>query len=189
MKKQIETELIKMVQNAKKIPSLTEIRIFGSYNNGNWDSETSDVDIFAGMGDTSSSFRSCRANGRDNKNYRRVDGIKNKIRKGLSKKIAGRMQIDVLNPDDLNELWNHEFIPGKGPYGQNVKQGRLIYSVNRYVVEGYFFTESVEVKGKLTYEFETPKQAIRIARWKDGLNLDAEVSMRRIKSNEEGISS
>ena len=28
------------------IPTLREVRVFGSYNNGNWNPETSDVDVF-----------------------------------------------------------------------------------------------------------------------------------------------
>ena len=127
---QVETELTKMVQNAREIPFLSEIRIFESYNNGLWDSEHSDIDIFVEIGDTSSSFRSRRVNGRDNKNYGKVAEIRDNLRRGLRKEISVKMQIDLLNTDDLNELWNHEFIHGKGAYGQNVKQGRLIYPVN-----------------------------------------------------------
>lgn len=130
MDNQVETELTKMVQNAREIPFLSEIRVFGSYKNGNWDPKSSDIDIFVEMGDTSSSFRSRRINGRDNKNYGKVVEIRDNLRRGLKKEIAARMQIDVLNTDDLNELWNHEFVKGKGAYGQNAKQGRLIYPVN-----------------------------------------------------------
>ena len=57
--------------------------------------------------------------------------------------------------------------------------------LNLYEVEGNFLTaDGTDIKSINLYETETSRQAIRMARWKDGLNLDAEVSMRRIKLNE-----
>ena len=45
---QVEKELEKLVSVITEvIPSVTEIRVFGSYNNGNWNPKKSDIDVFA----------------------------------------------------------------------------------------------------------------------------------------------
>ncbi|MBI4116304.1 hypothetical protein HY449_01010 [Candidatus Pacearchaeota archaeon] len=62
--------------------------------------------------------------------------------------------------------------------------------LNFYEVEGNFLgADGTDIKAINIYETETPRQAIRIASWRDGLNLDAKVSMRKIKLNEDRISS
>lgn len=44
---QVEKELERLVSVIiEVVPSLTEVRVFGSYNNGNWNPETSDIDVF-----------------------------------------------------------------------------------------------------------------------------------------------
>ena len=49
---QVERELEKLVSIIQEvIPSVNEIRVFGSYNNGNWNPEKSDVDVFVETAD------------------------------------------------------------------------------------------------------------------------------------------
>lgn len=44
---QVENELEKLVSILTEVvPQLKEVRVFGSYNNGNWNPEKSDVDVF-----------------------------------------------------------------------------------------------------------------------------------------------
>jgi len=44
---EVEETLEELVEVLKGyIPTLREVRVFGSYNNGNWNPETSDVDVF-----------------------------------------------------------------------------------------------------------------------------------------------
>jgi predicted nucleotidyltransferase len=53
----VEKGLKKLVENAKKeIPLLSEIRIFGSYNNGDWNPKYSDLDIFVEIDNETFSF-------------------------------------------------------------------------------------------------------------------------------------
>jgi len=43
---EVETDLEELVAVLKEsMPKLREVRLFGSYNNGNWNPETSDIDI------------------------------------------------------------------------------------------------------------------------------------------------
>lgn len=127
-REEVEEGLKRLVENAKgEIPLLSEVRVYGSYNNGGWDLRESDIDIFVEIDDESSSFISFVGN----KNYESVRNLRRKLKRGLKQLgLFERVNIDILNKSDVVELWEVEYIPGKGSYGQNVKNGRLLYPTN-----------------------------------------------------------
>ncbi|MEK6842355.1 MAG: nucleotidyltransferase domain-containing protein, partial [Nanoarchaeota archaeon] len=94
------------------VPSVREIRIFGSYNNGTWNPETSDVDIFVEINDNHySAF---------NPEYDEQRVI---LREKIFKKINGlykeRFDISLLSTRDVKY--------SVGIFAA-MKSGRLLYS-------------------------------------------------------------
>ncbi len=132
---QVEIELEKLVGIIKKVvPSLTEVRVFGSYNNGNWNPEKSDIDIYVEMRNEDLSFYKDRTEIKDSWFYGSEEsGQRKEIRKNIREKFntmnptyKDRFSIHLLTRGDLDKMWNMD--EGKGPIGKNVKQGRLLYS-------------------------------------------------------------
>ena len=120
---QVEKELEKLVGILTEIvPQLTEIRVFGSYNNGNWNEKTSDIDIFVETEDEDYSLH-----GNHDPLGRII--LRAKIVKGMNKtinrKYKGRLGIHLLSVEDMEKL------KGLAPQGNymrcNMKSGRLIY--------------------------------------------------------------
>jgi len=124
----VEAELEKLISAARKFaPSLREIRIFGSYNKGEWDSEKSDVDVFIEIGDE---YYSEIRDGQWFPDYRTESKQRQKIRCEIMSFMDGnykdRFSVHILSPNDIKRLWNYD--AGKGPIGKNMKIGRLLYS-------------------------------------------------------------
>lgn len=76
----VEREIEELVRVAKEvIPSIKEIRLFGSYNNGNWNPESSDIDINIEIA---------------SKNYSEINGnIYKRIREKLNGEYKDRFNI------------------------------------------------------------------------------------------------
>ncbi len=127
-KQEIEKGLQILVETAKNcVSNLTEIRVFGSYNNKGWNLQNSDIDIYIEINDLNSSFISGIDN---NENYKKVYGIRRAIKQALKGNlIEKKVHVDILNKEDIKKLWDKEYIPGKGPYGQNVKEGKLLFPI------------------------------------------------------------
>ncbi len=122
----IEQELERMTDVAKKeIPLLSEIRIFGSYNNGNWNPRTSDVDVFLEIDDEHFS-------GSKDRIYYEHHSVESEQRQTVREKILGAISEDfawkykqglkIFSKGDVRDL-------GANITGE-MKAGRLLYPVN-----------------------------------------------------------
>ena len=128
----VEEGLNNLVYALKEtIPSLKQVRVFGSYNNGNWDPERSDVDVFVRVGDERYSYLK---HGKFNENlvFRESEDRK-MLRQRIMDHFFGdtlefkeRFHPHILSENDLKEMWNLD--KGKGPIGKNMSKGRLLYS-------------------------------------------------------------
>ena len=120
---------IKFLTEAIKhaVPSLQEVRVFGSYNNGNWKREKSDIDIFVLIADEYfSSYRDREAFGY----YQIIESKQRReIRKNIKNSYRGNhfdmFQIFLCTPKDLEYLKKRD--EGKGFIGINMMNGRLLY--------------------------------------------------------------
>ncbi len=124
---EVEIELDKLVDVLKtEIPSLFEVRVFGSYNNGNWDKERSDIDIFVLLTDENYySKKSVR-----NYDYTSLESelreeLRGRIKKRFKSKYSRRVSLYLCTPADAERL---RFVnDGRGNFGENMLEGRLIY--------------------------------------------------------------
>lgn len=132
---EVERELEQLVEILTEVvPQLKEVRVFGSYNDGNWNPETSDVDIFVEMRNEDLSFYKDRIERNDQWFYGSEEsGQRKEIRKNILGKFntmnptyKDRFSIHLLTRGDLDKMWDID--EGKGPIGKNMKSGRLLYS-------------------------------------------------------------
>jgi predicted nucleotidyltransferase len=113
----VERELGKLVRIASLgaiVPSVVEVRVFGSYNNGNWDPGRSDVDVFVET--------------RDEGHSKLKNQVNNIIAADYLKKIMGEgvdFGIVILSTSDVGH-----YLQSRGPGSKIVvaaKKGRLLY--------------------------------------------------------------
>ena len=142
---EVERELEQLVDTIIEIvPSVKEVRVFGSYNTRDWNPQKSDVDVFVES---------------DNEFYSAFIptlfsiGQRDEIREKLTRRMS-------------EENWNYDFnvhwfssgdvrrlsirSQGRGSLGRNMKSGRLLYP------KPEFFGERVY----LGIEKRIPKQAL-----------------------------
>lgn len=132
----IERELERLVQIAKEtIPRLVEIRIFGSYNNGNWNPNKSDVDVFIqvrGIGGICPYYKH-QTYDMDQDMYDRFfphELFEREVQSRLSKDLRLKFDIKVLDWRDVIEYSDESKGKGRG-VAKDMISGRLLYSVSR----------------------------------------------------------
>ena len=104
-------ELIKILKS--KIDDLKEVRIYGSYNNGNFNPQTSDIDLAVIL----------------NRNFLGEVPSSKEILQILSEKfpyLQNKFDVYFLTPSALESLTGYNM--GGGDLGQNISEGRLLYS-------------------------------------------------------------
>lgn len=120
-REEVERGLNRLVEVAKRqIPLLSEIRVFGSYVNGNWNPEMSDVDVMVETGDEDLSRSKWYTY------YRRF--ISSRFINEMTQGSCSRIDALLFSKGDLMVCWNEN--GGKGPIGKNMKSGRLLYPTN-----------------------------------------------------------
>src|SRR3989344_1783768 len=128
---QVEIELSKLVDILKRVvPKLTEVRVFGSYNNGNWNPKTSDVDIFVETADESLSYYKHRPKlalafyDNESKERQRLIRIIE-----IYYRPTTKFDIQLSSKEDFDKI-NETFDAKRGELslGQSIKSGRLLYS-------------------------------------------------------------
>ena len=127
---QVEKELEKLVSVITEIvPSLKEIRVFGSYNNGNWNPEKSDVDVYVETEDENLSYYKHRPKLAlmfyDNESRQRRRLIEDIKKYYLP---TTNFDIQLASKEDFGWL-NETFDKKKGEHslGESIKSGRLLY--------------------------------------------------------------
>ncbi len=128
----VEKELEQLVSVITEVvPQLTEVRVFGSYHDGKWNPETSDIDVFVETGDENLSLYNYRRKvwdwTRAIPRQRIQETFQARVNR-LSFKYRDRFHIQLLTPSDVTEIFYRD--EGKGPIGKNMKNGRLLYSNN-----------------------------------------------------------
>ena len=119
--------LVEVIKN--EIPALKEVRVFGSYlNEGKWNPEKSDIDIFVEVGDENYSVRKDM---QELPGYRAIEnkqrqGIRFKIKKEIPKEYRDRFNIHLLSSDDVKVYSDYEENE-RGLIGKSMKKGRLLY--------------------------------------------------------------
>ena len=103
----VEQELEKLVEIAKtEVPILSEIRVFGSYNNKNWDPEKSDIDVLLEVGVSGYSVLSLEYQ-RDTPDCivqdKRARKITMEIRRLINGKFSDRFSFFVLTEDNIKK--------------------------------------------------------------------------------------
>ena len=129
---QIERELRQLVSVVTEIvPSVREIRVFGSYNNGHWNPKKSDVDVFVGVDRYRGKLHGLVTSFITPNPLRRDLLSKDRICKKVERKIKSyqsRFSLLFFNTDEL-EFYGYQTSP-KHPghiLGEQLKKGRLIY--------------------------------------------------------------
>ena len=143
--KQIEKELEQLVDAIIEIvPSVNEIRVFGSYITGSWNPQESDVDVFVESNDEFYSFFIPTAFNL---------GQRNKIKQRLTRRMSEEtwdynFEVHWFTSEDVKRLSIRN--QGRGSLGRNMKSGRLLYP------KPEFFCE----KTYLELEKQIPKQTL-----------------------------
>ena len=126
---QVERNLEKLVGVLVNIvPQLTEVRVFGSYNNGTWDCEKSDIDVLVEMADEHySRYKDRREGNFQGESLESVQRIE--LKEGIGKKIKNspyekRFSIHLLSMEDVKKLSAHY----EGNFVLDAKSGRPLYS-------------------------------------------------------------
>ena len=118
----IERELERLVEVARKVvPQLIEIRVFGSYNNGNWDPEKSDVDVFVETGDERYS---------SNRNIGDRIDLREQIRQRFSGISTNRFSIHLFSFSDVKRGTLNQNNGYASNFIISAKNGRLLYPLN-----------------------------------------------------------
>ena len=114
--KKIEEELGKLVRVlGNVVPSLAEVRVFGSYNNGNWNPEISDVDVFVETRDEDYS--------RNPENYERRAAVISYIKREIDGKIP--FDVIIFSTEDVKRYSQSDGLAGVFIY--SAKNGRPLH--------------------------------------------------------------
>ena len=118
---QVEKELQELTGIIrKKTPwnLVNEIRVYGSYNNGNWDPEKSDIDIFVEINKDDPRYITFL--------YEHTSKITREVLKIMKGQYKNRFSIQVYYEGLVKEIWDKDI--GRGPgLGRDMKNGRLLY--------------------------------------------------------------
>ncbi|MEK6918175.1 MAG: nucleotidyltransferase domain-containing protein [Nanoarchaeota archaeon] len=131
-REEIEKELPNIVRVLKDVvPSLSEVRVFGSYLGDDWLPGKSDVDLFVEIGDENYSVRKGMIS---LPNYYQIENklrqdVRSKILGNINQEVGGRFKFHLLSAGDVKAYWNYEE-GNRGPMGKSMKSGRLLYSSN-----------------------------------------------------------
>ncbi|HJZ18657.1 MAG TPA: nucleotidyltransferase domain-containing protein [Candidatus Nanoarchaeia archaeon] len=125
---QVERELEKLVSIIQEvIPSVNEIRVFGSYNNGNWNPEKSDVDVFVETADEDYSRM------RFFFNFFPIIPYESNKRKGIRKEIfqklganPNRLSMNFFSSSDV-QIFRENYRSNMICVIESMKSGRLLY--------------------------------------------------------------
>lgn len=133
-REKVEEELGHLVRLAKQVvPRLTEIRVFGSYHNGNWNPEKSDIDVFVQMrGGQIFPYYKYQTYDMDDEAYNRVfphRRYEQAISSGIDEDIRSRFDIHVFSFRDVLEFRGKKC--PQGGIAKTMKRGKLIYSASR----------------------------------------------------------
>ena len=134
----VEEKLRQLVELALDvIPSVKEIRVFGSYNSRDWDPEKSDIDVSV---ETNDEFYSSFWPQFYDNNQR--DDIKREfIRRMNQADLSYRFEVHWFTSGDIKRLSMRN--QGRGSLGLNIKSGRLIYPHNQLIPKGYFIEKGL----------------------------------------------
>ncbi|MBI5803132.1 nucleotidyltransferase domain-containing protein [Candidatus Pacearchaeota archaeon] len=131
----VEKGLQKLVENAKKeIPLLSEIRVFGSYNNGNWNPRKSDIDVLTEIDDEGYSVFKDRI--KIVHSFFEIDQrreLSKKLQNELEEEFAKRLDLHLLSKKDVKIICN-DYSSRSRDFGKNIKAGRLLYPNNLPIV-------------------------------------------------------
>ena len=119
---------------SETISSLNQVRVFGSYNNGNWKLEKSDVDIFVKVDDEYYSYLKHRIKNSHSDfpiflESEQRGRLRKRIMEEFPKETRGfmaRFHPHILSNYDLKKMWNLDEL-GRGPIGKNMARGKLLY--------------------------------------------------------------
>lgn len=123
MKREYVEENLKVIRHGAVdyVPSLLEVRSFGSYQNGEWDPAKSDVDIMMLTGKEHLSALNF---------LRRDEGLRDEICKkvlmGTGDEFRARVDLKLVTLFDMDVLIGCD--EGKGDIGRNMYGGDLLYS-------------------------------------------------------------
>ena len=132
IEKELE-ELVALIVETTPSGLINEIRLFGSYNNGNWDPEKSDIDIFVEINRKHREY----ADHWNSNSYAGSSSVESNALGKFKGEFKDRFQISVINDESMPFLL--EYDRGRGPgLGKEMKSGRLLYQnlVNK-PVEGF----------------------------------------------------
>ncbi len=131
MNEEVEKELEELVSLLSlEIPSLKEIRIFGSYNNGNWNKLRSDIDLFVLIKDEQyNPDIGTRPHPWSTYAYLESEQ-REELRKRINLRLfhlkyKERFKLHLITPEYLNTVMFHN--EGRGNLGENMKKGKLLY--------------------------------------------------------------
>ncbi|MBR9676669.1 hypothetical protein GOV04_00820 [Candidatus Woesearchaeota archaeon] len=132
MLQQIEQNLEKLTSIAiSEIPSLLEVRVFGSYQNGKWNPEKSDIDIFMLLADESYSWRRNRRIKHFYDYWTTKESLqRGNLRNELKEKLENnefwqRLSLHIATLTDMDRSIGSD--EGKGDVGRNIYKGRELY--------------------------------------------------------------
>jgi predicted nucleotidyltransferase len=123
LEQEVERELEELVELIlDSIPSVKEVRVFGSYFTGGWNPQTSDVDVFV---ESDNKLYSAFVPSRFDYGQRQNVQIKFTV-KMTQKNFSYPFEVHWFTSEDVDRLSmrNH----GRGSLGRNMKAGRLLYS-------------------------------------------------------------
>lgn len=105
----VERELVQVVESLREIiPSLQEVRVYGSYQDGNWNLKKSDIDIFVVVNNSAETL-----------------GDKETFKKKLREGYYSRFHFCIMFNGDYQNL-----LRGGSSIVEVMSKGRLLYSTH-----------------------------------------------------------
>ncbi len=146
----IEAELSQLVNIlVRTVPSLKSVRVIGSYNNGNWNPEKSDIDMIILTNDKLYSYRRDRREISDGtscgwieKESVQREELATKIKDQMTGKHKDKFSLSIITPKDLRHMF---FIDeGRGYIGLNFATGRLLYGKETFLGKVFDYYKQAE---------------------------------------------
>jgi|SRR3989344_7848168 len=131
LRERIERELEFLVSTVRNtVSSLKEIRVFGSYNNGSYLPEKSDIDIFIllknypkiGLGIDHLATKEFL------RNYKRGKLLSEIRKKLLTRGVDWEFDFTIMDTEELRVEWNNNRRNLPTVFGEDLTNGRLLYS-------------------------------------------------------------
>jgi len=142
MKNKFDNDLERLIEVSKStIPSLKELRLFGSYNTEKWREKYSDIDVMALLFDENFSFKKDRIYG----GYFIYESpqrkkLRERISKNFSEEFNEKLSLHIVTLSDMTKLIGLD--EGRGDIGRNMYKGRLLYrnqKMNPYKFLKYYY--------------------------------------------------